>query len=187
MEPGDPAALADPAGAGQRAWRRHPVLAELVKAMALAAAILAAGSGIIWGVESWNAAGYPSCSWPLRDRGHTSPHQAGLVRCYLQALARHNAAAMMAVAGNDPPVRLTAADFTHAADARAGLATATFTPNPSDTTSALVTITFADGAHTGLVLINMIAMGGPPVWRLQIGTAANPGPSGPAPARGSRP
>jgi hypothetical protein len=187
MEPAEPAAHGDPAAAWRRARQRHPVLAEVVKAVALAAAILAAGTGLAWAVAIWTAVGYPSCSWPLRARGHASVHQAGLIRCYLQALAHTDRGAMMAVTDDDPPVRLTAADFTHAADARAGLATATFAPNPADSASATVTITFADGAHTRLYLLNLIAVGGPSVWRLQIGTAVGPGPSGPPPARFTHP
>ena len=59
---------------------------------------------------------------------------------------------------------------------------ATFTPSPSDSSSALLTITYADGARAQLGIQNMIAMGGPSVWRLVIGTDAHPGPPGPSPA-----
>ena len=86
------------------------------------------------------------------------------------------------MAANIPPVRITHADLAHAADARAGLATAAFTPNPSDPTFTLLTITYADGARARLGIQNMIAMGGPSVWRLVIGADAHPGPPGPSPA-----
>jgi hypothetical protein len=88
----------------------------------------------------------------------------------------------MAVAADIPPVRITSADLAYSADARAGLATATFTPNPNDTTSAGVTITYADGVQQSASMMNMIAMGGPSGWRMNIGTELNPGSSGPPPA-----
>lgn len=129
--------------------------------------------------------GTSSCSWRLHIRGTPTAAQARLVRCYLRALAHRDVAGLLAVAANIPPVRITHADLAHAADARAGRATATFTPNSSDPTSALLTITYADGARSRLGILNMIAMGGPSVWRLVIGTDAHPGPPGPSPAERS--
>lgn len=126
--------------------------------------------------------GTSSCSWRLHVRGTPPATQARLVRCYLRALAHRDVAGLLAVAANIPAVRITHADLVHAADARSGLATATFEPNPSDPTSALLTITYADGARARLGILNMIAMGGPSVWRLVIGTDAHPGPPGPSPA-----
>ena len=126
--------------------------------------------------------GTSSCSWRLHIRGRPTATQARLVRCYLRALAHRDVAGLLAVAANIPPVRITHADLAHAADARAGLATATFTPNPSDSSFALLTVTYADGARAQLGIQNMIAMGGPSVWRLIIGTDAHPGPPGPSPA-----
>jgi len=123
-----------------------------------------------------------SCSWRLHIRGRPTVAQARLVRCYLWALAHRDVAGLLAVAANIPPVRITHTDLAHAADARAGLATATITPNPSDPTSALLTIIYADSARAQLGILNMIAMGGPSVWRLVIGTDAHPEPPGPSPA-----
>jgi hypothetical protein len=97
-------------------------------------------------------------------------------------LAGHDTGGLLAVADNMPRVRITPADFAHSADARSGLATATFIPNPSDPTNALLTIAYADGARDRLGLQNLIAMGGPSIWRMTIGTDVNPGPPGPAPA-----
>ena len=152
--------------------------------MAVLAAVAVAAS--VWlGHTAWAAyksRSTPSCSWPLRINGTPAATQAGLVRCYLRALAGHDTGGLLAVADNMPPVRITPADFAHSADARSGLATATFTPNPSDPTNALLTITYADGAGDRLGLQNLIAMGGPSVWRMTIGTDVNPGPPGPAPA-----
>jgi len=156
---------------------------------AWAAVIVLAGAGLVWaGHAAWDAIqtwGTPTCSWPLQVRGTASPAQAGLVRCYLRALASRDTAGLMAVAADIPPVRITNADLTYSADARAGLATATFTPNPNDTTSAFVTITYADGVQENASMMNMIAMGGPSGWRMTIGTYINPGSSGPPPAESS--
>ena len=144
-----------------------------------------AGAGLAWGGHAvWEAIqtrGTPTCSWPLQVRGTASPAQAGLVRCYLRALASRDTAGLMAVTADIPPVRITSADLTYSADARAGLATAAFTPNPNDTTSAFVTITYADGVQEGASMMNMIAMGGPSGWRMNIGAVINPA-SGPPPA-----
>jgi hypothetical protein len=146
---------------------------------------LVVGAGLAWGGHvTWEAIqtqGTPTCSWPLQVRGTASPAQAGLVRCYLRALASGNTAGLMAVAADIPPVRITSADLRYSKDARAGLATAAFTPNPEDTTSAFVTITYPDGARENVSMMNMIAMGGPSGWRMYIGTDISPS-SGPAPA-----
>jgi hypothetical protein len=148
--------------------------------------ILTAGVGLAWaGHAAWAAIqtwGTPTCSWPLQVRGTASPAQAGLVRCYLRALAGRDTAGLTAVAADIPPVRITSADLRYSSDARAGLATAAFTPNPEDPTSASVTITYADGVRENAGMTNMIAMGGPSGWRMNIGTDINPGSSGPPPA-----
>jgi hypothetical protein len=155
---------------------------------AWAAVFLMAGAGLAWaGHAAWDAIqtrGTPACSWPLRVRGTVSPAQSGLVRCYLRALASRDTAGLMAVAADIPPVRIASADLTFSADARTGLATATFTPNPNDTTSAFVTITYADGVQENASMMNMIAMGGPSGWRMNIGTGST-GSSGPPPAAAS--
>jgi hypothetical protein len=129
-------------------------------------------------LQTW---GTPTCSWPLQVRGTASPAQAGLVRCYLRALASRDTAGLMAVAADIPPVRITSADLRYSADARAGLATAAFTPNPEDTTSAFVIITYAAGVRENVSMMNMSAMGGPSGWRMIIGTDISPS-SGPSPA-----
>jgi hypothetical protein len=142
--------------------------------------------GVVWlGHTAWAAfknRSTPSCSWPLRIQGTPTTAQAGLVRCYLRALARHDTRGLLAVADNMPPVRITPADFAHSADARSGLATATFLPADVDVAFMPLTIVYADGATDRLGLQNLTAMGGPSVWRIPIGTDVNPGPSGPAPA-----
>jgi len=156
---------------------------------AWAAVIVMAGAGLIWaGHAAWQAiqtGGTPACSWPLQVRGTPSPAQAGLIRCYLRALASQDTAGLMTIAADIPPVRITSADMTYSADARAGLATAVFTPNPEDTTSDFVIITYADGVRENASMMNMVAMGGPSDWRMNIGTEISPGSPAPPPAAAS--
>ncbi|HTX85332.1 MAG TPA: hypothetical protein VME44_24365 [Streptosporangiaceae bacterium] len=66
--------------------------------------------------------------------------------------------------------KVTSAAFRYARDARAGVATVTVTPNPSDTTDAEVEIRFANGVVEDTGLTNETAFGGPSVWRIDIGT-----------------
>lgn len=81
---------------------------------------------------------------------------------------------MAAVASNIPSAHLTRGLFLYTLDAQAGVATAAFTPNPSDSTYVDVTIRFADGTveHTGM--LNMIAMDGHSQWRMAIGQPGEP-------------
>jgi len=149
-----------------------------------------AGFGVLWlGHTAWAALKNQStlsCSWPLRIRGKPTAAQAGLVRCYLRALAGHDTGGLAAVADNMPPVRITPADLKHSADARSGLATATFLPATVDTAYIPLLIRYADGARDRLGVQNLIAMGGPSAWRMAIGTDVHPG-SGPRPATAAPP
>lgn len=122
----------------------------------------------------------PACSWPLRVHGSATGEQAGLIRCYIRALATRDRTGLQAVADNDPPVRITSAQFAHAADARTGVATATFVPDQTDGAYVTVTIAFADGAGESvpMVLANPASAHS---WRLQIGTIAHPDPDAPPP------
>ncbi len=145
----------------------------------LAASGLGWGADVAWGaIQTW---GTPTCSWPLQVKGAPNAAQAGLARCYVRDLSQGDTAGLQAVAAGIPAVRITRADLKYAADARAGLATATITPSPVDTTFAIVSITFADGAHEETGMLNMVAMGGSSGWRMSIGTDAAPD-SGPPPA-----
>ncbi len=115
--------------------------------------------------------GTPSCSWPLRVRGTATGQQAGLVRCYLKAVAEHNTGQLTAVARNIPAAHITRSDFRYSQDARGGVATAIFAPNPIDSTYVYVKIRFADGTvDDSEGIINMVSMGGPSVWRMDIGS-----------------
>lgn len=138
------------------------------------ACVVLAGSGFVWfGHRAWTAfvpQFTPSCSWPLRVQGQATGEQAGLVRCYLQALAHGDSTGLDALAVRTKGIHITQADLTHSADARAGLATAVFTPSPVDTTYVLLTIRFADGKTERTGLMNMIAVGGFSAWRMSIGT-----------------
>ncbi len=61
--------------------------------------LLAAGGYLVWRETSGGLpTSVPSCSWPLRVRGPATGEQAGLIRCYLRALAGHDAAGFLAVA-----------------------------------------------------------------------------------------
>jgi hypothetical protein len=166
-----------PWSAARRLFRRQPA--------AFLAAVVLAAAGVGWGADAaWFAAqtwGTPTCSWPLRVTGAHNAAQAGLAGCYVRDLARGDTAGLQAAAAYIPAVRITRADLRYAADARAGLATAAFTQSPVDPTFAWAAITFADGAHEVVGLLNMTAMGGPSGWRLCIGTEVTPQP-GPSPA-----
>lgn len=162
---------------GRFPFRRYP--------LAWSAAIVLAAAGLGWaGDAAWGAIqtwGTPTCSWPLKVQGAPNAAQAGLARCYLRDLAQGDTAGLQATAADIPAVRITRADLKYEADARAGLATAVINPSPVDTTDALMSITFADGAHEELGMENMVAMGGPNGWRMCIGTDVTPD-SGPSPA-----
>jgi hypothetical protein len=175
-------------GTGQAVSMSKPRLLRHKMAV-WAASVIVGGAGLAWaGHAAWVAyehGGTPSCSWPLQVRGTATRAQAGLVRCYLRALAARDTAGLMAVADYDPAVRITTADLAHSTDARAGLATATFTPSEVDSTYVSLTISYDDGARESTGIINMIAMGGGSGWRIPIGTVINPGPS--VPTAGSSP
>jgi hypothetical protein len=137
----------------------------------------------VWGYLENRPTPALSCSWPLRVRGEPAPGEAGAVRCYLKALAQRDMAGLYTTAYSDygdGSVHLTNAAFTHSADARAGLATATFTGNSTDTGLAEVMIDYADGAHNdlGLQIANPQSANS---WRLNIGTLAMTEPGKPPP------
>jgi len=156
----------------RRVTLRRPMLGKAVCAV-LAVGAATAGA---WAIVAWaeSAHGTLSCSWPLRVRGTATSTQVGLARCYVRALANRDHAEMAAVARDLPPAHITTGLFRYSSDARAGLATATFTPNPSDSTYLYLTVRFADGTieHTGM--LNMVAMGGDSQWRMDIGQPGEP-------------
>lgn len=161
-------------------------------------ALLALGGYRFWidVVIGYNPTSVPSCTWPLRVHGTATTEQAGLVRCYLRALAQHDADGLMAVADDDPPMRITGAQFAHLADAKAGVTSATFVPEPDDDAFVSVNIHYADGASEslGMTLANPASGHS---WRLQIGSIVNPitnapppittGPDAPSPASPASP
>jgi hypothetical protein len=146
--------------------------------------VLAAGGYLIWAATSGGLpTSVPSCSWPLRVIGPVTGEQSGLIRCYLRALASHDAGGLLAVADTtSTPVRITSADFRHSADARAGIATATFARGEMDNAFA-VTIMFADHARETLALV-LANPGSLHSWRLGIGTPVGAS-GGPPPAKPS--
>jgi hypothetical protein len=137
------------------------------------ALILAAGGYLAAAATSSSGpTSVPSCSWPLRVRGPGTREQAGLVRCYLRALARHDMNGMLGVADTthaNEPLTITRADFAHAADARSGTATATFKPDDTDSAYVDVSFTFADGARAD-VAMELANPASAHSWRMEIGT-----------------
>jgi hypothetical protein len=124
----------------------------------------------------------PWCSWPLRVRGHATSEQAGLIRRYLRALARRDASGLLALADTTAgPARITAADFRHAADARAGTASATFTLLENDEIYA-AKIVFANHATQAIGMPPEATTGASTPWRLEIGTVKQR-TGGPEPAK----
>jgi hypothetical protein len=119
----------------------------------------------------------PACAWPLRVVGKTTTTQEGLIKCYLRDLALRSKSELAAVAAQ--PVIITAKDFEFSADARSGLATASFEPNAIASGTVDVSIRFADGKTSSLemFLVNPASWRS---WRLLIGTPT--GPRGPHPA-----
>ena len=145
--------------------------------------VLAAGGYLLWGILTGPPTSVPSCSWPLQVRGAATNERAGLIRCYLKALAEHDTRGLLAVADTTTrPVHITAADFAHAADARSGTATATFKHSEMDYTFSVV-IQFADHARE-IVVMELANPSSSHSWRLGIGTPN--GHEGPPPANPSQ-
>ncbi len=162
---------------------RHRVRPTTIVASVLAV-VLALGGFLLWRESrSGPPTGTPSCSWPLTIRGTADAAQSGLVRCYVRAVSRRDLGALQGLALPDPPVRVTAAQLVHAADARVGVATATFTPNPNDSAEATVEITYGDGARD--VLSMRYANPAAESWRLVIGAQLVSPSGGPPPASGT--
>lgn len=161
--------ISTPARPKPRARRRATLL---IVAVLGGVVLLAAAAWFAWAsVAGGPPTSVPSCSWPLRVRGPATGEQAGLIRCYLRALATHDQGGMLAVTDtSDAPVRITRANFAHAADARSGTATATFTPYQDDTANIGVAITFADGARQTMQM-HAANPSSAHSWRLDIGTA----------------
>jgi hypothetical protein len=148
----------------------------LIAVAAVAAMLLVAVAWYVKANDEGLPTSVPSCTWPLRVRGPATSEQAGLVRCYLRALAAHDAGGLLAVADmSGLPIRITRADFAHAADARAGRATATFTPNSADDADMGVAIFFADGARE-TVDMHVANPSSAHSWRLEIGSTVGPVP-----------
>jgi hypothetical protein len=81
---------------------------------------------------------------------------------------------MAAVARNIPRAHISSGLFRYSPDARAGVASVSLKPSPVDSTYVLVTIRYADGVTEGAGMLNMIAMGGPSTWRVDVGQPGEP-------------
>jgi hypothetical protein len=162
-------------GVFRRAARLHRATAIVMVGVAMAGCTALAP---LLGSNGLPGAVVP-CSWPLRVAGHATAAQAGLVRCYLRAVAEHDLAALQGLV--NPTYRVTKAQLTQTADARAGRASATITPNSDNTGIATVRIDYADGAacQFGIEIVNPQSAGS---WRIDIGPPV-PGPQGPSPAK----
>jgi hypothetical protein len=147
--------------------RRRP--GRLVSAAVLVhVVILAAGGYLVWGATvDRQPTSAPSCSWPLQVRGHATREQAGLIRCYLRALAHHDARGLRALTNSARPI--------------AGTASATFTLMENDYIFA-VRIVFAD--HSTETVGIALAGDSPHSWRLGIGKVMQRS-GGPPPAKPS--
>lgn len=135
---------------------RRPHSARAAAFTVVVVAALAVAGAFAWGEIRDAAAGpdasAPSCSWPAHIE-HANSDQAGLIRCYLRAVAHHSASELRAVvraSGDNGPTGFSRADFAHAADARSGTATVTVTGNDVDSADAAVSIRYADGARDEL-------------------------------------
>ncbi|MFC1432456.1 hypothetical protein ACEZDB_17540 [Streptacidiphilus sp. N1-3] len=130
------------------AWRRNR--RWLVAAVATAVLLLCA----LWarGVFRDSDASAPSCSWSAARIEKADADQAGLIRCYLRAVAQHSDGQLRAVvrSGSDGPSGFSPADFAHTRDANSGSATVTVTGNDSDSADADVAIRYADGVRQQL-------------------------------------
>lgn len=157
---------------------RRAVRLRIATASVMAGAVIA-GCTVLAPLVSDGPGAAPACSWPLRVAGPATAAQSGLIRCYLRAVAGHDLAALQGLV--NPTYRATKAQLAQTADARAGRASATITPNDIDTGIATVRIDYADGAvcHFAIEIVNPDTAGS---WRIDIGPPA-PGPQGPAPAK----
>ena len=107
----------------------------------------------------------------MRLIGKAGPHQTGLMRCYLQALARHDSPEMNEVAYRNYPggISIRPAAFAHSADARSGVATVRLFQNQVDTSAYAVIIRFADGAREK-AWMDLANPASGISWRLEVGT-----------------
>jgi len=109
-------------------------------------------------------------------RGSATAEQAGLIRCYTRALAHHDLPALRELVDPDPVRKITSAQLAHSADARAGLATATFSPNPSDNAYVTVAISYADGVSETFP-VELANPASAHSWRIAIGPFASADPN----------
>lgn len=160
---------------------RRPKRALAWSLGSVGALVLAVAGYLIVGAATGLPTSVPSCSWSLRIDGRATSEQAGLIRCYLRALARHDPGGLLAVADTtSAAVRITSTDSQHSADARAGTARASFTPAQNDD-SYLVRIVFADRAHETIAMV-LANPGSIHSWRLGLGRPTHSG-GGPAPLK----
>ncbi len=124
--------------------RRRSVVVVVSAAVVVVVAFLVAGK-----IRSDSDTAPRACAWNA-NISNADRYQAGLIRCYLRAVAQHSDSGLRSVTrstDNGGPTGFTDADFAHAADASSGPATVTVTANDSDSAEATVTIRYANGGH----------------------------------------
>jgi len=128
--------------------RRHrSALVVVGAAMLLIVAFLVAGK-----IRGGGDTGTRACAWNA-NISNANRDQAGLIRCYLKAIAQHSESGLRSVVRTTEdggPTGFTDADFAHSADANSGPATVTVTSNGSDGADATVKIQYANGTHDEL-------------------------------------
>jgi hypothetical protein len=96
----------------------------------------------------------PSCKWPLQIFDKPTHDEAGLMRCYVSAVARRDLPALSKVftgVRNTLPT-MHASDVRQSADALSGTASAHFIENGVTSTLLHVTLRYADGAQAEIDL-----------------------------------
>lgn len=96
----------------------------------------------------------PSCKWPLQIFDEPTREEAGLMRCYVSAVARRDLAALSKVftgVHNTLPT-MHSSDVRQSADALSGTASAHFIENGVDSKLLHVTLRYADGAQAEIDL-----------------------------------
>jgi hypothetical protein len=171
---------------GRRSWGRRSLIATRSAVIVAASALVVGVTGFVVWYQTTDGGlpdSTPECSWPVRVVGPASPEQAGLVRCYLKAVAQRDLAALTALAIPGPGLTVSAAQLGHWQDARRGTATAVFVPNPVDSAYVNVTITYADGQQESFS-VELANPQSANSWRIAIGSYHGPGPGTPPPPAG---
>jgi hypothetical protein len=111
-------------------------------------------------VDTSRATSVPSCDWPLQVQGEGTHEQAGLIRCYVRAVAHRDLTTLSQLVTNMGKLpTMHPSDVRQSRDALSGTATATFTPNNASSADMNAVIRYADGAvvYLDLQLANVMS------------------------------